>query len=67
MTRTINKPLRVTRKTATPTNHILTNHINLNIKTAVFKIDILDLFPLCITSLKEKLVENKYTYLHKRG
>ena len=68
MTRTINKPLRVTRKTATATNHILTNHIiNLNIKTAVYKIDILDLFPLCITSLKEKLVENKYTYLHKRG
>ena len=68
MIRTINNPSRVTRKTATPTDHILTNHIiNLNIKTPIFKIDILDHFPVCIIiSSKEKLAKNKYTYVYKR-
>ena len=36
----INKPARVTRKTATAIDHILTNQfININFKTAIFKTD----------------------------
>ena len=46
---TINKPTRVTRKTTTAIDHILTNQfININFKTAIFKADISDHFPVCI-------------------
>ena len=49
----INKPARVTRKTATATDHILTNQfININFKTAIFKTD-------------RETVENKHTYVYK--
>ena len=60
---TINKPTRVTRKTATAIDHILTNQfINVNFKTASFKTDVSDHFPVCfIISLTEKL-ENKHVY-----
>ena len=65
---TINKPKRVTRKTATAIDHILTNQfINVDFKTAIFKTDISDHFPVCIIiSSTEKLVENKHTYVYKR-
>ena len=65
---TINKPTRVTRKTATAIDHILTNQfINVAFKTAIFKTDISDHFPVCIIiSSTEKLVENKHTYVYKR-
>ena len=64
----INKPTRVTRKTAIAIDHILTNHfINVNFKTAIFKTDIVDHFPVCIiVSSTEKLIENKDTYVYKR-
>ena len=60
---TRNKPTRVTRKTATTFDHILTDQfINVNFKTAIFKTEISDHFPVCIIiSLTEKLVENKHT------
>ena len=63
---TINKPTRVTRKMATAIGYnILTNqYINVNFKTAIFKTDISDYFPVCIIiSSTEKLVENKHTYV----
>ena len=65
---TINKPTRVTRKTATAIDQVLTNQfINFNFKTAIFKTDISDHFQVCIIiSLTEKLVENKHTYVYKR-
>ena len=65
---TINNPTRVTRKTATAIDHIITNYfINVNFKIAIFKIDITDHFPVCIIiSSTEKLVENKHTYVYKR-
>ena len=44
MTPTIN-PTRVTRKAATPIDHIRTNEIVF--KTAIFKGDIHDHFPIC--------------------
>ena len=65
---TINKPTRVTRRTATAIDHILTNQfINVNFKTVNFKTDNTDLFPVCIIiSSTEKLVENKHIYVYKR-
>ena len=55
---TINKPTRVTRKTATAIDHILTNcFIDGTFKTAIFKSDISDHFPICfiIPSMKTKI------------
>ena len=44
----VNKPSRVTRKTSTTIDHILTNSsVNTNFKTFIFKIDISDHFPIC--------------------
>ena len=65
---TTNKPTRVTRKTSVATDRIFTNQfINVAFKTASFKTDISDHFPLCIIiSSTEKLVENKHTYVYKR-
>ena len=64
---TIKKPTRATRKTATAVDHVLIHQfINVNSKTAIFKTDISDHFPVCIiTSSTEKLVENKRTYVYK--
>ena len=60
---TINQPTRLTRKTTTTTHHILTNDfIDVNVKTAIFRTDIPDQFPVSIIiSSKDKLVENKCT------
>ena len=65
---TMNKPTRVTRKTAAVNDHILTSQfINVNFKTGIFKTDIQDHFPVClIISSTEKLVENKHTYVYKK-
>ena len=64
----INKPTRVTRTTATAIDHILTNcFIDKNFKTAIFKSDISDHFPVCfmIPSTKCK-IENKTSFIFKR-
>ena len=63
---TINKPTRVTRKTAIAFDHILTNQfIHVAFKTAFFKTDISDHFPVCIIiSSTEKLLEYKHTCKH---
>ena len=43
---TINKPARVTMKTATAIDHILTNSfVDTDFKSAIFKTDIFDHFP----------------------
>ena len=66
---TINKPTRVTRKTATAIDHILTNcFIDRTFKTAIFKSDISDHFPICfiIPSMKTK-IKNELSFLYKRN
>ena len=46
---TINKPTRVTMKTATAIDNILTNSfLDTNFKSAIFKTDISDHFPICL-------------------
>ena len=65
---TINKPGRVTRTTATVIDHILTNAFaDGNFKTAIFKSDVSDQFPICfiIRSNKPK-TENKTSFIYKR-
>ena len=48
---TINKPSRVTRKTTTAIDHILTNSfVDRVFKTVIFKSDISDHFPICFFS-----------------
>ena len=48
MSPTINKPTRITRKTANAIDHILTNSLTDTVfKTAIFKSDISDHFPIC--------------------
>ena len=65
---TINKPTRVTRTTATAIDHILTNSfIDRNFKTAIFKSDISDHFPICFIIPSTKLkIENKTSFIFKR-
>ena len=66
---TINKPTRVTRTTATAIDHILTNcFIDRTFKTAIFKSDISDHFPICfiIPSMKTK-IKNETSFLYKRN
>ena len=66
---TINKPTRVTRTTATAIDHILTNcFIDRIFKTAIFKSDISDHFPICfiIPSMKTK-TKNETSFLYKRN
>ena len=66
---TINKPTRVTRKTATAIDHILTNcFVDRTFKTAIFKSDISDHFPICfiIPSMKTK-IKNETSFLYKRN
>ena len=49
MITTINKPTRVTKKTATEIDHILTNSFVENtFKTAIIKSAVSDHFPICI-------------------
>ena len=65
----INKPTRVTKKTATAIDHIITNcFVDTNFKTAIFKSDISDHFPICVF-LSPMIDENKneVTYIYKRN
>ena len=64
----INKPTRVTRKTSTIINHVLTNlFVNNNFKTFIFKIDISDHFPICfLQPTSRPREENKATYITER-
>ena len=64
---TINKPTRVTRKTATSIDHILTNSfVDTVFKTVIFKSDISDHFPICFLSQnslpKQNNKENMFIY-----
>ena len=57
---TINKPTRVTRKTATAIYHIITNSFVENtFKTAIIKSDVSDHFPICIFFSFNKLIYEK--------
>ena len=52
---TINKPTRVTRKTATEIYLISPNQfVNVNFKTAIFKINISDHFPVVLQYLRQR-------------
>ena len=65
---TINKPTRVTIKTETAIDHILTNSfIDNTIKTGILKPDIPDHFPICLFIPSEKVSEeNETIYIYKR-
>ena len=65
---TVNKPTRVTRKTSTIIDHILTNSfVNTNFKTFIFKIDISDHFPICsLQPTSRHREENEATHIIKR-
>ena len=65
---TVNKPPRVTRKTSTLIDHILTNSFVItNFKTFIFKIDISDHFPICFLQPTSRPREgNEVTYMTKR-
>ena len=65
---TINKPTRVTRKSATAIDHIITNnYIESSFKTAIIKSDILDNFPICILFPSDtSSAENEILYQYKR-
>ena len=66
---TLNKPTRVTRKTTASIDHILTNSfIDTIFKTAIFKCDISDRFPVCfMTPSSMKQTNNtKNTVIFKR-
>ena len=64
----INKPTRVTYKTATAIDHILTNsYTDTKFETAILKSDVSDHFPIClfIPSMKP-LSKYEETYIYKR-
>ena len=65
---TINKPTRVTRKTPTIIDHILTNSfVNANFNTFIFKINISNHFSICfLQPTSRPREENKATYITKR-
>ena len=65
---TMSKPTRVTRKTATAIDHILTNSfIDTTYETGIIKSDVLDHFPIFFFISSEKVsVQNGIVYLHKR-
>ena len=64
----VNKPSRVTRKTSTILDHILTNSpVNTNFKTFIFKIDISDHFPICfLQPTSRPREENGATCINKK-
>ena len=65
---TINKPARVTKTMASVIDHILTNSfIDRNFKTAIFKSDVSDHFPICFIIPSTKLkIEKKTSFILKR-
>ena len=66
---TINKPIRVSRKTATAIDHILTNSFcDTVFKTAIYKCDVSDHFPICFIIPSPSKQENvtETTFITKR-
>ena len=66
---TINKSTRVTRKTATAIDHILTNSFcDTVFKTAIYKCDVSDHFPICfiIPSPSKQDNNTETTFVTKR-
>ena len=65
---TINKPTRVTKKTASTIDHIITNSFVENtFKTAIIKSDVSDHFPICIFFPSANLfTKNDVIYQYKR-
>ena len=66
---TINKPARVTMKTATATYHIFTDSlVDTDFKLAIFKTDISDHFPVCLLLPLSSIAksENEITFIYKR-
>ena len=68
---TINKPTRVTNKTISAIEHIITNSIyNNDFKTAIIRTDISDHFPIIYVSKLRSSTSSenhqKYIYLYKR-
>ena len=62
---TINKPTRVTQKTTTAIDHILTNSFTDTVfKTAIFKSDISDHFPICFIIPSSMKQTNNKKYRH---
>ena len=63
-----NKPTRITRKTSTIIDHILTNSfLDSNFKTFIFKTDISDHFSICfLQPTFRPREENEATYITKR-
>ena len=57
----INKPTKITKKTATAIEHIITNcFVDTNFKTSIFKSDISDHFSICFCFfLSSMMHENK--------
>ena len=66
---TINKPTRVTRHTATATDHVFTNTImgSIEIKAAIVKTDILDHFPIIFATKNKIDAEITEQYIFKRN
>ena len=64
----INKPTRVTRKSATAIDHIITNSISLsNITTGIIKTDMTDHMPIFLINSKNNIdVYAEDTYIFKR-
>ena len=65
---TINKPTKVTRQSATEVDHILTNcFVNFDLKTAIFKSDITDHFPISFfLPMTNGFSKTEPIYIHKR-
>ena len=65
---TVNNPTRITRKTSTIIDHIVTNSfVDINFKTFTFKIDISDHFSICfLQPTSRPREENKVTYITKK-
>ena len=66
----INKPTRVTKKAATAIDHIITNcFVDTNFKTAIFKSDISDHFPICVFFITNDRWKQKWSniYTYKRN
>ena len=65
---TINKPTRVTRQSAVAIDYILTNYfVNFDFKTAIFKSDISDHFPISFfLPMTNEFSKTEPIYIHKR-
>ena len=62
---TINKPTRVTKKTATAIDHIITNSFVENtFKTAIIKSDVSDHFPICIFFFQQTCLQKVMLSIH---